>query len=107
MTTLLIPALREACALRLSTQQTDLSRVPDSPFHNLVGLGRTEMAKSRGAESRNANQTRRDLKRSPWFGKANSTKAQYLGDILSCALNVVRFVREATLATEHSAATGR
>jgi hypothetical protein len=58
------------------------------------------------AESRNANQTRRDLKRSPWFGKANSAKAQYLGDILSCALNVVRFVREATLATEHSAATG-
>lgn len=58
------------------------------------------------AESRNANQTRRDLKRSPWFGKANSAKAQYLGDILSCALNVVRFVREATLAAEHSAATG-
>ena len=58
------------------------------------------------AESRNANQTRRDLKRSPWFGKANSAKAQYLGDILSCALNVVRFVREATLAAEHAAATG-
>jgi hypothetical protein len=58
------------------------------------------------AESRNANQTRRDLKRSPWFGKANSAKAQYLGDILSCALNVVRFVREATVAAEHSAATG-
>jgi hypothetical protein len=58
------------------------------------------------AESRNANQTRRDLKRSPWFGKANSTKAQYLGDILSCALNVARFVREATLAAEHAAAIG-
>lgn len=58
------------------------------------------------AESRNANQTRRDLKRSPWFGKANSAKAQYLGDILSCALNVVRFVREATLAAEHAPATG-
>jgi hypothetical protein len=58
------------------------------------------------AESRNANQTRRDLKRSPWFGKANSAKAQYLGDILSCALNVARFVREATLAAEHSAAIG-
>ena len=58
------------------------------------------------AESRNANQTRRDLKRSPWFGKANSSKAQYFGDILSCTLNVARFVREATLATEHSAATG-
>jgi hypothetical protein len=58
------------------------------------------------AESRNANQSRRDLKRSPWFGKANSAKAQYLGDILSCALNVARFVREATLAAEHTAATG-
>ena len=58
------------------------------------------------AESRNANQTRRDLKRSPWFGKTDSAKAQYLGDILSCALNVARFVREATLAAEHSAATG-
>jgi hypothetical protein len=58
------------------------------------------------AESRNANQTRRNLKRSPWFGLTNSAKAQTLGDILSCALNVARFVREATLAAEHSAATG-
>jgi hypothetical protein len=58
------------------------------------------------AESRNANQTRRNLKRSPWFGQANSAKAQILGDILSCALNVARFVREASLAAEHSAATG-
>jgi hypothetical protein len=58
------------------------------------------------AESRNANQTRRKLKRSPWFGQTNSAKAQILGDILSCALNVARFVREATLAAEHSAATG-
>jgi hypothetical protein len=58
------------------------------------------------AESRNANQTRRNLKRSPWFGQTNSAKAQILGDILSCALNVARFVREATLAAEHSAATG-
>ena len=58
------------------------------------------------AESRNANQTRRDLNRSPWFGTDNSAKAQYWGDALSCALNVARFVREATLAAEHSAATG-
>lgn len=58
------------------------------------------------AESRNANQARRDIKRSPWFGRANSAKATFLGDILSCALNVARFVREATLAAEHSAATG-
>jgi hypothetical protein len=58
------------------------------------------------AESRNANQARRDIKRSPWFGRANSAKASILGDILSCALNVARFVREATLTAEHSAATG-
>jgi hypothetical protein len=58
------------------------------------------------SESRHANQTRRDLKRSPWFGQANGAKAQVFGDILSCALNVARFVREATLAAEHSAATG-
>jgi hypothetical protein len=58
------------------------------------------------AESRNANQARRDIKRSPWFGRPNSAKATFLGDILSCALNVARFVREATLAAEHTAATG-
>jgi hypothetical protein len=51
------------------------------------------------AESRNANQARRHLKRSPWFGLANSTKANLLGDILTNTLNVARFVREATAAT--------
>jgi hypothetical protein len=71
-----------------------------SPTWNLR-LGRLSYA-----ESRNANQSRHALQRSPWFGTANSTKAQYWGDILSCALNVARFVREATLAAEHSAATG-
>ncbi|MBN1400749.1 MAG: hypothetical protein JXA74_07920 [Anaerolineae bacterium] len=58
------------------------------------------------AESRNANQTRRDLKRSPWYGLPNSAKANYLGDILSLALNVARFVREATLASAHSVTAG-
>ena len=51
------------------------------------------------AESRNANQTRRQLKRSPWFGLDNSAKANFMGDILTNALNLVRFVREATAAT--------
>jgi hypothetical protein len=50
------------------------------------------------AESRNASQARRGLKRSPWFGLANSAKAQYLGDSLTLATNVARFVREATTA---------
>jgi hypothetical protein len=58
------------------------------------------------AESRNANQARHEVKRSPWFGLHNSAKASILGDILSCALTVARLVREATLAAEHSAATG-
>jgi hypothetical protein len=50
------------------------------------------------AESRNAQQTRLQLKRSPWYGQANSAKATILGDLLACALNVARFVREATQA---------
>lgn len=58
------------------------------------------------AESRNANQQRRGLKRSPWFGLANSAKANYLGDILTNALNVARFVREATSAPARSVTAG-
>jgi len=72
----------------------------DSPTWKLR-LGRLSYA-----ESRNANQTRRDIKRSPWFGQTNSAKAAILGDLLSCALNVARFVREASLAAAHAAATG-
>jgi hypothetical protein len=72
----------------------------DSPTWQLR-LGRLSYA-----ESRNANQARRQLKRSPWFGLSNSAKAQLWGDLLSCALNVARFVREATLAAQHTAATG-
>jgi hypothetical protein len=52
------------------------------------------------AESRNANQTRYGLKRSPWYGLANSAKAQILGDTLTLATNVARFVREATTAPD-------
>lgn len=58
------------------------------------------------AESRNANQARLGLKRSPWFGLPNSAKANYLGDILSNLLNVARFVREATLASMASTTAG-
>lgn len=50
------------------------------------------------AEARNANQSRRQLKRSPAFGLPNSAKAILLGDILSLCLNLARFVREASLA---------
>jgi hypothetical protein len=52
------------------------------------------------AESRSANQARRGLKRSPWYGLAHSAQAQCLGDILTLATKVARFVREATTATD-------
>jgi len=48
------------------------------------------------AESRNATQAHRQLKRSPWYGQDNAAKATCLNDILSNALNVARFAREAT-----------
>lgn len=53
------------------------------------------------AESRNAQQTRRQLKRSPWYGQANTAKATFWGDLLACALNLARFVREATQAASN------
>jgi hypothetical protein len=52
------------------------------------------------AESRNANQFRHGLKRSPCFGLAHSAQAQCLGDTLTLATNVARFVREATTAPD-------
>jgi hypothetical protein len=58
------------------------------------------------AESRNASQQRRGLKRSPWFGLANSAKATYLGDILTNLLNVPRFVRQASCAPPRSVTAG-
>lgn len=58
------------------------------------------------AESRNAQQARLQLKRSPWYGQSNSAKASLLGDALTCALNVARFVREATQAASRPAANG-
>jgi hypothetical protein len=57
------------------------------------------------AESRNASQARYHLKRSPWYGLPNSAKAIFLGDILSLAGNLARFVREATLAHPRSVLT--
>ena len=56
------------------------------------------MGRRNYAESRNACQTRRGLHRSPWYGLAASAKADLLGDVLTNALNLARFVSEATLA---------
>lgn len=102
-------------------------RDPNRPFGYLVSVGRTlpdgslrlardlkvgsptwklRHGRQSYAESRNANQQRRGLKRSPWFGHANSAKANYLGDILTNALNVARFVREATSASPRSVTAG-
>jgi hypothetical protein len=50
------------------------------------------------AESRNAEQWRRGVKRSPWHGLPNSAKASILADTLACACTLARLVREATLA---------
>ncbi len=57
------------------------------------------------SESRNADQTRRGVKRSPCFGLPNSAKLSVLADILTSALNVARFVREATMAAAHTSPT--
>jgi hypothetical protein len=48
------------------------------------------------AESRNATQARRGLKRSPWFGLANTAKAMCLSDTLSLAFNLARLIFEAS-----------
>ena len=48
------------------------------------------------AESRNASQARRGLKRSPWFGLPNSAKATLIGDTLSLAFNLTRLFCEAS-----------
>ena len=57
------------------------------------------------AESRNADQWRRGVKRSPWHGKHNSAKASILADILTCACNLARLVREATVAAARASPT--
>ena len=79
-------------ALRLPDGSIRLARdlQVGSPSWNLR-LGRLSYA-----EARNANQSRRQLKRVPCFGLPNAAKATLLGDILSLSLNLARFVREAT-----------
>jgi hypothetical protein len=72
----------------------------DSPSWNLR-IGRLSYA-----ESRNADQWRHGVKRSPWHGKANSAKASILSDILTCACNLARLVREATVAVARASSVG-
>jgi len=58
------------------------------------------------AESRNADQWRRGVKRSPWHGWHNSAKASILADILTCVCNFARLVREATAAAARASPSG-
>jgi len=48
------------------------------------------------AESRNATQARRHLKRSPAFGLFNTAKAMWISDTLSLAFNLTRLIFEAS-----------
>lgn len=77
-------ALPDGC-IRLAR---DLS--PDSPSWKLR-IGRQSYA-----ESRNASLAHRQLKRSPWFGLENTTKATIIGDTLSIAFNLSRLIFEAS-----------
>jgi hypothetical protein len=48
------------------------------------------------AESRNATQARRQLKRSPSFGLTNTAKSMLVSDTLSLAFNLTRLIFEAS-----------
>ena len=51
MSAFLVPAWDAEPALLLAPNQTGLPYVPNSPFHNLLGLSRTDMAASRELEA--------------------------------------------------------
>ena len=51
------------------------------------------------AESRNATQARRQLKRSPFFGLPNTAKSMIVSDTLSLAFNLTRLIFEASRQT--------
>ena len=57
------------------------------------------------SESRNASQSRRNLKRSPWFGIHNSAKTMLISDTLSLAANLARLVFEASQAAVKTTAS--
>jgi hypothetical protein len=54
------------------------------------------MGRQSYAESRNATQARRQLKRSPSFGLNNTAKSMTISDTLSLAFNLCRLIFEAT-----------
>ena len=54
------------------------------------------MGRQSYAESRNATQARRQLKRSPSFGLSNTAKSMLISDTLSLAFNLTRLIFEAS-----------
>ena len=54
------------------------------------------MGRQSYAESRNATQARRQLKRSPFFGLPNTAKSMIISDTLSLAFNLTRLIFEAS-----------
>jgi len=62
------------------------------------GTWKLRIGRQSYSKSRNVSQARRRLKRSPWFGMNNSSKATRLGGALSRMLNLARFVQEASAA---------
>jgi len=84
----------------LTLPDGDIRLARDHPLDS--DTWKLRMGRRSYSESRNADQSRRGVKRSPCFGLPNSAKASILADILTSALNVARFVRQATLATARS-----
>lgn len=84
----------------LSLPDGDIRLARDHPVDSPTW--KLRMGRRSYSESRNADQARRGIKRSPCFGLPNSAKLSILADILTSALNVARFVREATLAAASS-----
>ncbi|MBU0703259.1 MAG: hypothetical protein KKC18_05270 [Chloroflexi bacterium] len=80
----------------LSLPDGDIRLARDHPVYSATW--KLRMGRRSYSESRNADQTRRGVKRSPCFGLPNSAQVSILADVLTSALNVSRFVREATLA---------
>ena len=62
-------------------------------------IWKLRMGRQSYAESRNATQARRQLKRAPSFGLANTAKSMIISDTLSLAFNLARLIFEASRQT--------
>jgi len=114
--TLPAPLARESCPYHDPTHplgfitSVGLALPKDAPNGGQIRLARDfqvdsatwklRLGRQSYSESRNAAQAHRHLKRSPWFGLANTHKATLIGDTLSILFNLSRFVRQASLANQ-------